>query len=77
MIAVKFKQPTVDDVQAVATDLGLKLSEADARTMHGLMGPLLLSYEYLEAGPNALPTAKYSYRPHHFPKPDDNPLNAW
>jgi amidase len=74
---MKFKQPTVDDVQAVATDLGLKLSEADARTMHGLMGPLLQSYEYLEAAPNALPAAKYSHRPHHFPKPDDNPLNAW
>ena len=72
---MKFKQPTVDDVQAVATDLGLKLSELDARTMHALMGPLLQSYEYLEAAPNALPAAKYPHRTHYFPKPDDNTLN--
>ena len=72
-----FKQPMVEDVQAVGAQLGLKLSDTDAQTIHRLIGPLLFSYEFLESAPNALPPVKYPQRSHYFPKLEENPLNAW
>src|SRR5207244_3805338 len=56
---------------------GLTLSNVDAAAMRELMAPLLHSYEFLEAAPNALPTLKYPRRTHHFPEDKDNPFRAW
>ena len=74
---MRFNQPTVEDVQAVGAELGLKLGDADAQTIHRLIGPLLFSYEFLEGASDALPPVKYPQRSHYFPKPEENPLNAW
>jgi amidase len=76
-MAMKFKSPSAIDLQSVGGELGLKLSNADAAAMRALMAPLLHSYEFLEAAPNALPTLKYPRRTHHFPEDKDNPFRAW
>jgi amidase len=74
---MKFRQPTVDDMRSVGAELGLTLSEEDARTIHRLAGPLLYSYEFLESSPNAFPEVKYPKRTHDVPKAEDNPHNGW
>ncbi len=74
---MRFNPPSPSDLKSVSAELGLKLSDSDAAVMCRLMTPLLHSYEFLEAAPNALPALKYPRRTYYFPQEKDNPQRAW
>lgn len=69
--------PTVGQVLEVAGEVGLNLSEEDARSFQGLMRGPMASYARLDLLPEpTLPQIAprgAGYRP----EPDDNPYNAW
>ena len=70
-------RPTRDQVRAVAHELGIALSDADAQSYLGLMEPSLATYDRLAAMPDELPPVKYPRAPGRAPVPGEDPLNAW
>lgn len=70
-------RPTVDDVRTTATELGIVLSEADARSYLRLMAETLASYDALDQMSDALPMVAYPRTPGNVPSHDENPYNAW
>ncbi len=70
-------RPTCDQVRAIAHELGIALSDADAQSYLGLMEPSLASYDALAAMPDELPPVKYPRAPGRAPVPGEDPYNAW
>ena len=71
------KRPTLAQLHAVASDLGMTLSDEDARSFLGLMEGSFAAYDAVDAMPDHLPAVKYPRTPGYRPDADENRYNAW
>ncbi len=69
--------PTPDDLQSVAMELGLSLTDADVGSFLGLMQGSIDAYNLVAAMPDEIPVVKYPRTPGYRPGPEENPRNAW
>jgi amidase len=68
---------TLQEIEAIAKDLGLHVAAEEVASYHGLVGSLLEGFATLDALPDELPQVRYPRTPGERPAPEDNPLNAW
>jgi amidase len=71
------QKPTPQELQQVATELGIHLSDADVTSYLDLMTGVVSAYNTLADMPNEVPQVKWPRTPGYFPIGDDNPNNAW
>lgn len=71
------KQPTQEEMMAVAIQLGMHLSPAQIDEYLALMVPTVGAYNVLDQMPDELPRVKYARTPGYMPSGADNPYNAW
>ena len=74
---MRVKPPSIDTLSAIAESYGMDLSDDDLDSFHGLIAPIMASYERLDRLPEPSLPVKYPRTPGHRPTPQDNPLNAW
>jgi amidase len=72
-----FEKPTIADLRAAATSLGLQPSDEYLRAVEQITGPLAGAYAALDATPDELPAVKYPRAGAYRPKPAENPHGAW
>src|SRR5918995_5999762 len=69
--------PSPEQILDIASDFGLDLSDADARSFAGLIAGSIPSYDRLdELAEPSLPV-KYPRTPGHRPAAKENQYNAW
>jgi amidase len=71
------KRPTISQLHAVATDLGISLSDADVESFLGLMTGSCAAYDALDVMPDYLPLVQYPRTPGYRPEGAENKYNAW
>jgi amidase len=71
------KRPTVEQLRAVAEDLGMSMSDADIASYLAIMQPNFAAYDTVAAMPDYLPTVKYPRTPGYKPEGEENKYNAW
>ena len=71
------KRPTLAQLHAVASDLGMTLSDEDARSFLGLMEGSFAAYDAVDAMPDHVPPVKYPRTPGYRPEGTENRYNAW
>src|SRR5215510_6285271 len=71
------KRPTTSQLRAVATDLGMTLSDADLESFLGLMAGSCAAYDALDSMPDYVPPVKYPRTPGYRPEGAENTFNAW
>jgi amidase len=71
------KRPTLSQLRAVAEDLGITLTDADAQSFLGLMNGSFAAYDAVDAMPDFLPPVKYPRTPGYRPEGEENRYNAW
>jgi amidase len=69
--------PTPDQLEAIAEETGLALTESDLASFIALMKPSIDGYNVIDALPDNLPPVKYPRTPGYRPQPQDNKYNAW
>ena len=69
--------PTPDQLQQIARQMGLSLTDSDVASFLGLMQPSLEGYNVVDQLPDNLPPVKYPRGPGYRPGPEENPHNAW
>lgn len=69
--------PSSEEIEEIAADFGIQLSDADAQSYVGLMKGVLASYEQLDRLREPKPAVKYPRTSGWRPEPKDNPFNAW
>ena len=72
-----FVKPTVADLRAAATKLGMNPSDEYLLAVEQIITPLANAYAALDAAADELPPVKYPRGPAQRPQPDENPLGAW
>ena len=70
-------RPTVEQLHAVAKDLGMSMSDADIASYLAIMQPNFAAYDAVAAMPDYLPTVKYPRTPGYKPEGEENKYNAW
>jgi amidase len=71
------KLPTPEQLKAVASEMGLSLTEGDVGSFLGLMGGLIEAYNVVDGMPDELPVVKYPRTPGYRPPPEENKHNGW
>ena len=71
------KRPTLAQLHAVASDLGMTLSDEDARSFLGLMEGSFAAYDAVDAMPDHVPPVTYPRTPGYRPEGTENRYNAW
>src|SRR5262249_33114432 len=79
------KRPTLAQLHEVSRDLGMTLSDENARSFLGLMegsfvglmGGSLAAYDAVDAMPDYVPPVKYPRTPGYRPEGAENRYNAW
>src|ERR687898_1913504 len=71
------KAPTPAQLQALATDLGFDMSEADLATFGELMRPSIDAYNAVDRMAQELPPVKYPRMPGYRPSGEENRYGAW
>ncbi len=71
------RAPNSDDIQGIAIDFGMTLSDADAESFVGLFKGLLPGYEAIDRMAEPKPRVKYPRTSGYRPPPSENPYNAW
>jgi amidase len=69
--------PTPSQLEDVATEIGLSLSQVDVESFLGLLKPLIDSYQVVDQLPDELPIVKYPRTPGYRPTGAENKHNAW
>ena len=69
--------PTPDQLRAVATRMGLTLSDDDLVLYAGLVQTSVDSYNVVDSLPDELPPVKYPREAGRRASADENPYNAW
>ena len=72
-----FQAPSLSDLREVATQLGLKLNDADLAEFSSLMSGMSAAYQEVDAMPDFLPKVEYPRKPGYRPKGDENKYGAW
>jgi amidase len=71
------KRPTPAQLQAVARDLGMTLTDDDVASFLALMQGSFAAYDAVDAMPDYLPPVKYPRIPGYQPEGAENRYNAW
>ncbi len=71
------KRPTLEQLRAVAEDLGFHLGEDDLFSYYTLLQPNFLAYDAVDALPDFVPEVKYPRTPGYRPEGEENRFNAW
>jgi len=71
------KRPTLAQLHEVSRDLGMTLSDEDARSFLGLMEGSFAAYDAVDAMPDYVPAVKYPRTPGYQPEGAENRYNAW
>ncbi|WP_316206333.1 MULTISPECIES: amidase [unclassified Bradyrhizobium] len=69
--------PTPSQLQDVAAQCGLSLTDEDVASFRGLMQGSVEAYNLVAALPDEVPEVKYPRTPGYRPQPSENPHNAW
>jgi amidase len=69
--------PTPDQLNEIAAQMGLSLTDDDVRSFINLMRPSIDAYNVVDRLPDNLPPVKYPRTPGHRVAPEENPQNAW
>ena len=69
--------PTLDELQRIAQDLGLQLPGEDLIAYREIMGNMIGACNLVAATPADIPELKYPRSPGYRPQGDENPYNAW
>jgi amidase len=69
--------PTSDQLQQIADDMGLSLTESDVESFIALIKPNIDAYNTVDQLPDNLPQVKYPRAAGYHPKGDENKHNAW
>lgn len=76
MVPMTVKYPTIEELKVVGEEIGLQLSDADAESFHGLLGPMIEAYRALDEMPDNLPAVKYPREAGYRPSGEENRYNA-
>lgn len=76
-MASGIRVPDAEELRALATRLGLRLSEAEVASYPGLMVGVLNAYRRVEELALGAPRVKYPRTPGWKPPPEENPFNGW
>src|ERR1700688_563068 len=71
------RRPNLEQLRAVAEDLGMNMSQEDLESYSALMEPNFAAYDVIEAMPDYLPEVKYPRTPGYRPEGEENKYNAW
>jgi amidase len=71
------KRPSLNQLRAVAEDLGMNMSDADLESYNVLLQGNFAAYDLIEAMPDFLPQVKYPRTPGYRPEGEENKYNAW
>jgi amidase len=71
------KLPTLKELQAIASELGFTMSEADLAIHLRCLEPGFAAYNLVDRLPDELPPVKYPRTPGRRPPPEDNAHGAW
>src|ERR1700689_1612406 len=71
------KRPNLQQLRAVAEDLGMNMSQEDLESYSALMQPNFAAYDVVEAMPDYLPEVKYPRTPGYQPEGEENRYGAW
>ena len=71
------KRPNLDQLRAVAEDLGMHMSDADLASYSALLEGNFAAYDAIEAMPDYVPEVKYPRTPGYRPEGEENKYNAW
>jgi amidase len=71
------KTPTIEQLDEIATELGLTFSEADLTAHHEALAPAFEAYNRLDQMPDELPPVTYPRLPGRRPAPEENRYGAW
>lgn len=71
------KRPNLQQMQEMAQNMGMSMSDAELAEYLRLMEPYIQGYDQLDAKPDFLPRVKYPRTPGYQPPASENPLNAW
>jgi amidase len=69
--------PTPEQLKAIASKMGLSLTEGDVASFLALMQPSVEAYNLVDRLPDHLPPVKYPRTPGYRPTPEENTHNAW
>ena len=71
------KRPSVAQLQEVAHDLGIHLTEAQAATYNALLQPNFDAYDLIDSLPDFVPQVSYPRTPGYRPGGEENKYGAW
>jgi amidase len=71
------KRPNLDQLRAVAEDLGMNMNDADLASYSALLEGNFAAYDLIESMPDYLPEVKYPRTPGYRPEGEENKYNAW
>jgi amidase len=69
--------PTPEQLKAIASKMGLSLTEGDVASFLALIQPSVEAYNIIDRLPDHLPQVKYPRTPGYRPTPEENTHNAW
>ena len=72
-----FKLPDTEELTRLATELNLPLDEQQAQALLEYLQPFAAGYEYIDQCADELPVSHWGERNYRYPRPDENPFNAW
>jgi len=71
------RRPTLDQLRAVAEDLGMHMGEEELKSYDALMQANYAAYDAVDSMPDYVPAVKYPRTPGYRPEGDENKYNAW
>ncbi|WP_434733038.1 amidase [Rhizobium sp. YTUHZ044] len=69
--------PSPDQLQAVAKQCGLSLTDDDVHSYRALINDALKAYNFVAMANDEVPAVKYPRTPGYQPSPEENSHNAW
>src|SRR6478672_7822430 len=71
------RRPTLEQLRAVAEDLGMTMREEELTSYDALMQSNYLAYDAVDAMADYVPPVKYPRTPGYRPEGEENKYNAW
>ncbi|HKJ09846.1 MAG TPA: amidase [Gammaproteobacteria bacterium] len=71
------RRPTMDQVEELAGELGMTLSESELESYHNLLAEQCAAWDYVDEAADYLPEVKYPRTPGYRPEGEENEYNAW
>jgi amidase len=75
--SMAIERPTIEQLQALASRLNIRLTPAQAEEYLALMQANFDAYDLIDALPDEIPAVRYPRAAGYRPEGDENPLNAW